>query len=58
MPDNKIHILFFGGEPLLFYKNIIIPTVEYCNNIYTNNFKYDITTNGTLLTKEIVDFLE
>lgn len=51
--EDSIYIKFFGGEPLLNFKFI-----EY----FVENFKesdviYSITTNGTLLTGEILDFL-
>lgn len=56
--DDIIDITFFGGEPMLRYKEVIVPLIEY---IYTNNyqdlFNFSMTTNGTLLNKEIIDFL-
>jgi len=47
---------FFGGEPLLSI-NLIIKIVEYIKKLNLK-FKtyYLITTNGTLLNKEIIDF--
>lgn len=48
-------LIFFGGEPLLCYDTIIFPLVNYIKNKqYKINFS--ITTNGTLLTKEKIDF--
>lgn len=44
-------ITFFGGEPLIMFNEIIRPLVTNFPNI-----KYSITTNGALLTKEVVDF--
>ena len=59
MPKNKkCDYYFFGGEPMLQYEQIIKPMVEYCETIYPNQFKYGITTNGTLLTKEVIDFFK
>lgn len=56
--DGKCNIQFFGGEPMLCYENIIKPVVEYCNQKYPLIFNYGITTNGTLLNKEKIDFLK
>lgn len=47
---------FFGGEPMLLYKKIIVPIVEYTEEKYPNMFHFGITTNCTLLTKESIDF--
>lgn len=46
-------IAFFGGEPLLCFNSVIKPLVEK----YDGKFKWSVTTNGTLLTEEIIDFL-
>lgn len=50
--QKRPSIGFFGGEPLLQFNNIIKPLVEKYNNI----FDWSITTNGTLLTENIIDF--
>ncbi len=55
--DNMVIINFFGGEPLLrreFIENIITKIEDEI----TVDKKYIITTNGTLLTKDNVDFLK
>lgn len=44
---------FFGGEPLLEFDNIIKPLVMNYPEI-----NYSITTNGSLLTRSIVDFFD
>jgi sulfatase maturation enzyme AslB (radical SAM superfamily) len=51
---NKIipGFTFFGGEPLLKFEEIIKPLVLK----YKDSFGWSITTNGTLLTEEIIDF--
>ena len=51
---NKIRpgITFFGGEPLLRFEEIIKPLVLK----YKDAFGWSITTNGTLLTEQIIDF--
>ena len=53
-------IVFFGGEPLLVFDRIRY-TVEYIekkNKNRTNNFNYYVTTNGSLITPEMLDFFE
>ena len=56
-PDLKGVINFFGGEPLLEYNSIIVPLTIWIEETYPNDFNLGITTNGTLLTKERIDFL-
>lgn len=56
--NNIISVTFFGGEPMLRYKEIIVPIIEYIyDNNYQDLFIFSITTNGTLLNKDIIDFL-
>lgn len=50
--NKKPGIGFFGGEPLLKFKDIIQPLVIK----YKDIFNWSITTNGTLLTEEIINF--
>ena len=49
--DEKIFLKFWGGEPLL-YMDTIRKVVEKLGN----RFNYSITTNGLLLTDEIVEY--
>ena len=50
-------IIFFGGEPLLTFHTVLKPLVLYMEKTYNlNEFVLQITTNGTLLNKEILDF--
>lgn len=52
-----VSIGFYGGEPLLAF-DLIKQVIEYIEANYAGkNFKYTITTNGTLLTEEIIDYL-
>lgn len=51
--DGKLDIVFFGGEPLLCYDDIIVPIVNKYKDIAT----FSITTNGILLDEDKVDFL-
>ena len=51
--DNNIkNIIIMGGEPLL-YPNEVIDIVEFCN---INNIKLSITSNGSLLTPQLVNY--
>lgn len=55
--EERPSLYFFGGEPMLCYDSIIVPIVNYCKEKYSDcNFIYGITTNGTLLNKERIDF--
>ena len=49
---EKPIIGFFGGEPLLKFDDIIVPIVEK----YKDQVEFNITTNGVLLTEDVVDF--
>lgn len=46
------HIVFSGGEPLLYW-NIIKEVIEH----FGDSIRYRLVSNGNLLNKEIVDFL-
>lgn len=51
-------LIFFGGEPLLNFK-LIKHAVSYINRSgLKESFCYSITTNGTLVTREIAEFLK
>jgi uncharacterized protein len=54
---REFTIGFYGGEPLLNYQMIKI-IVKYAKNIFENwKLNFSMTTNGTLLTEEIIRFL-
>lgn len=55
--NTKAHITFFGGEPMLLYDEIIIPLVEYIEKKYSDLFTFGMTTNGTLLNLERIQWL-
>ena len=55
--NNKITISFFGGEPLLNF-TLMKSCVNYIETFRDIDCDYMITTNGTLLTPEIVRFLQ
>lgn len=54
---QEIIVGFYGGEPLLNF-SLIKKSVEYCNSLKLRNrsFKFNMTTNATLLDKHI-DYL-
>lgn len=49
---EKLRLMFWGGEPLL-YMNVIRSVIER----FGESLKYSLVTNGSLLTQEIVDYL-
>lgn len=55
--NKRIHIIWFGGEPLL-YPEIVInmnnKIYDYCKK-NNKEFQSDIITNGYLLTKKLID---
>ena len=55
-PGRSKELHFFGGEPLLRF-NFIKKIVEFSKSI-DNKIKFKITTNATLLDKEIIGFLK
>jgi uncharacterized protein len=54
--DPGMSVNFFGGEPLLEF-SLMKELVEYATKKYPDWFVFSITTNGTLLTREVADFL-
>jgi len=55
--SQRRSISFFGGEPLLNF-NLIKRSVEYAiSQTGEKNMHFSLTTNGTLLSDDIIDFL-
>lgn len=56
--DDKNYISFYGGEPLLAFDKIKKTTllVQEKNKTDNRNIEFNVTTNGTLLTEEMLDF--
>jgi sulfatase maturation enzyme AslB (radical SAM superfamily) len=53
-------ISFYGGEPLLAFKELR-QTVAYVEGLFKKNedkIRYALTTNGSLLSEEILEFLD
>lgn len=57
-PDEMVGLTFFGGEPTLLWEEIIVPTVLYAKEKYPKLINFTMTTNGTMLTKDKIDFLK
>jgi len=57
--EEKAHITFFGGEPLLAFDTIkhTVSLVQEKNRNAGKDIQYSITTNGSLFTDEIFRFL-
>ena len=55
--EDTLYLGFYGGEPLLEFE-LIKMCVKYINkNAFGKKVEFNITTNATLLTENIVDFL-
>lgn len=56
---NTLKIDFFGGEPLLYFKSVIVPlinAIELDAKLDNLSFKVGFTTNGYLISKDFIDF--
>ncbi len=54
---EHITICFYGGEPLLNFE-LIEQAVNYANSLFfTKKVKYIMTINGSLLTKNVLEFI-
>ena len=55
--SEKVNIGFYGGEPLLEFP-LIKKAVAYAKEVFDGKaISFSITTNGTMLTEEILEFL-
>ena len=56
--DEKINIIFHGGEPFLNFNIIKYIKQKIDTDIKSiKHIKYEITTNGTIMNKDIIDFI-
>lgn len=58
-PGEPLHLHFFGGEPLLNF-GLISETTEYAERRAREtgrSFTFEVTTNGTCFTNEVIAFL-
>lgn len=51
-------INFFGGEPMLCWDSIIVPLTKYIREELSAPFDISMTTNGTLLNQDRIDFMK
>lgn len=52
--SEKLTISFFGGEPLIYYEDVMLPIIKSAKEITSENgvhFKTNCTTNGSLFSK-------
>ncbi len=54
---DTIRVVFFGGEPLLNFKTLKFLVTELNKKIKNYIVKYNISTNGVLLSPDKLDFL-
>ena len=52
---SRLHVIFFGGEPLLNF-SLIEQVVEFSKTFVETKFTWSITTNGTLLNSRHLEF--
>lgn len=50
-------ITFFGGEPMLCWDRVIKPLIQHIREELAIPFSLSMTTNGTLLTEDIIEHL-
>lgn len=55
-PDGNVQIEFFGGEPFLNF-DLIRQVVDYVDEYYPGKAEYNTTTNGTILNKDVKEWL-
>jgi uncharacterized protein len=57
--NTPFTMIFFGGEPLVNF-SLVRNCVIYANEVFASagkSIKYSITTNGTIMNDEIIEFL-
>lgn len=52
------YFIFLGGEPLLYFESVLKPLAEKINGLYKGQAKLKFSTNLTLLTPEIMSWIE
>lgn len=58
---RPLQFSFFGGEPLLYYKQVMLPILEYAGHLSEETggmFQVNMTTNGSLLTPGRIEELK
>lgn len=55
--SDRASISFYGGEPLIMY-GLVKMCIDYCKEVMPDKrMEYRMTTNGTVISDEIVEFL-
>lgn len=57
---KKLHLSFFGGEPLLYFKDIVKVLITHSANtseILDKKLSVSFTSNGSLLNSDMINFL-
>lgn len=59
-PRKNIEVDLFGGEPLLAFDTIkqIVEYAKEQGKIYNKSIRFTMTTNATLLTEEIMEYID
>jgi len=59
-PRKNIEVDLFGGEPLIAFDTVkaIVDYAKEAEKAYNKNIRFTMTTNATLLTDEIMDYLD
>ncbi|EJO5346470.1 thioether cross-link-forming SCIFF peptide maturase [Clostridium botulinum] len=59
-PRKNIEVDLFGGEPLMAFSTIkeIVEYAKIQEKKHNKNIRFTMTTNGTLLNKEIMEYLD
>lgn len=56
--SDRATLSFYGGEPLIMY-GLVKKCIAYCKEVMPDKgMEYRMTTNGTVITDEIVEFLD
>lgn len=58
---NFFNMAFFGGEPLIYYKQVVVPLLKGAKDIFQDSdvsFASSFTTNGYLIDQEKINFFK
>ncbi|MFA0963432.1 radical SAM protein [Roseivirga sp. BDSF3-8] len=58
---KNFHLSWFGGEPLLYFEQAIVPISDYATEIFKNSdvsFSMSFTTNGYLISEKVIKKLK
>lgn len=57
---KSLNVSFFGGEPLLYFKKVVMPILKYASDVCIEKgikLYSNFTTNGVLLSEEVIQQL-